>query len=570
MRSRRPRPLPSALGALALLAAAGLAAAAPDADPKAPLPDAFGESIDVRVVNVEVVVTDRAGRRVRGLAREEFELLVDGEPVPIDYFSEVVGGAAVAPPAAEAGAADPSAPAAAPPPAQAAAPVGRSYLLFIDDSFALATRRDQVLARLERDLAGFGPGDQMAIVAYDGRGLELLAPWSADRGALTAALERARRRPAAGITMLAARRAIRREEVLLAAARDDTLTGGGDLPEAPGRRGERPVQLAARLNGAVGGAAAALRGVPLPEGRKVLLLLSGGWPFAPNDELLERDPTASDGHNVHLPRGEAAFRPLTDAANLLGYTVYPIDVTGIDPLSNNADVEQVAPAPPEITSTWERESHDGLHYLAEETGGRALLNSARLEALRRVAEDTDAYYWLGFTPEWQADDRRHRLEVRLLRPGLAVRARSGFTDLSAATAAALETESVLLFGAAALPVAPGRRLEIEAGKPARAGLQRMSLPLTVSVPVEALVVVPTADGYRAEATLTLAALDRWGGQSTLPKVRLSLLLPEPPQPGSFARHQMMVKLRRIEQRLVVAVHDSLTGAMLWADLDVAP
>ncbi len=33
---------------------------------------------------------------------------------------------------------------------------------------------------------------------------------------------------------------------------------------------------------------------------------------------------------------------------------------------------------------------------------------------------------------------------------------------------------------------------------------------------------------------------------------------------------MEVELRRIEQRLVVAVHDGLSGAMLFAELDVAP
>ena len=57
---------------------------------------AFGEIIDVRVINLEVVVTDRK-ERVMGLTTDDFRLLIDGQEVPIEYFTEVVGGQAVAP-----------------------------------------------------------------------------------------------------------------------------------------------------------------------------------------------------------------------------------------------------------------------------------------------------------------------------------------------------------------------------------------------------------------------------------------------------------------------------------------
>lgn len=59
-----------------------------------PLPEVFGEFLDVRVVNIEVVVTDGAGRRVSGLEVADFVLTVDGREVPIEYFSEVASGAA--------------------------------------------------------------------------------------------------------------------------------------------------------------------------------------------------------------------------------------------------------------------------------------------------------------------------------------------------------------------------------------------------------------------------------------------------------------------------------------------
>ena len=55
-------------------------------------PPLFGESIDVRVVNVEAVVTDRDGNRVTGLKPGDFRLRVDGKEVPVEYFSEVHDG----------------------------------------------------------------------------------------------------------------------------------------------------------------------------------------------------------------------------------------------------------------------------------------------------------------------------------------------------------------------------------------------------------------------------------------------------------------------------------------------
>ena len=67
----------------ALAALVPLATAAPGQEENAAA--VFSETIDVRVVNIEVVVTDRDGNRVHGLQPSDFELLVDGEPTPIAY-----------------------------------------------------------------------------------------------------------------------------------------------------------------------------------------------------------------------------------------------------------------------------------------------------------------------------------------------------------------------------------------------------------------------------------------------------------------------------------------------------
>ncbi|HEX5759856.1 MAG TPA: VWA domain-containing protein [Thermoanaerobaculia bacterium] len=552
--------------ALAAVAAALLflsSASAPAAPPAAD--SGFGEAVDVRVVNVEAVVTDRAGERVRGLTPADFRLLVDGAPVAIDYFTEVVEGESAAPPAV----------AAAPVPSSDGR-IGRSILVFVDESFAVASQRNQVLDELGRELSRLAPADRMAIVAFDGRRLALLAGWTGDARRLQAALETARRRPARGIEVIATRRSLRREAALISMPSLERSRGRLDLDRSqPGLRegvtareaariGERWPDLAGRARGAVSAAAAALRGVPPAEGRKIMLLLAGAWPYSANDDVLAREPARASILAPHLTRGVDLYRPLSDTANLLGYTIYAVDVQGRDILSVIADAEDSLPGLGAMTSEWEHETHDALRFLAAETGGAPLLDNARLAALERVAEDTRAYYWLGFTPTWQANDVRHDVQVQVLRPGLRVRTRSGFTDLSRASETARRTESVLLFGG----VAGDRQLRVEVGKATRAGPRMARLPVTIAVPTEALSVYPSAEGFRAEVTLSLAALDRWGGRSPMPQLPLRMVLAEAPLPGSAVRFQVNLRLRRIDQRVVFGVHDALSGAMLWNELDL--
>ena len=66
------------------LLAAALLAQTPETVREA---DVFAAGVDVEVVNVDVVVSDRQGRPVTGLGPEDFELRVDGESVAVRYFA---------------------------------------------------------------------------------------------------------------------------------------------------------------------------------------------------------------------------------------------------------------------------------------------------------------------------------------------------------------------------------------------------------------------------------------------------------------------------------------------------
>ncbi|MDQ5857274.1 MAG: hypothetical protein M3542_03220, partial [Acidobacteriota bacterium] len=60
-------------------------------------PPTFTEEVEVRVMDIDVVVTGRDGRPVTDLRREDFTIRIDGKPVPIDYFARVDEGTIHAP-----------------------------------------------------------------------------------------------------------------------------------------------------------------------------------------------------------------------------------------------------------------------------------------------------------------------------------------------------------------------------------------------------------------------------------------------------------------------------------------
>lgn len=495
--------------------------------------ETFGEVIDVRVVNVEAVVTDRKGDRVSGLEAGDFRLLVDGVEVPIDYFTEVADGMALPAPQPVSDSAEEGAPA-APVASVPAGPVGRSFLVFIDDSLSIAAQRDMVLKKLESDLDRLGPGDRMAVVAFDGGRLHRLANWTGDRRALAAAFYEARQRPAWGLMTLAERRSLlatKRWLNLENAEQYDVYSNEDPYDELEDESLE-PQQYT-RILRAAEAAAAALRSVPLPSGRKAMLLLSGGWPTL------------------------RPMRQLIQDANRLGYTLYPVDVPGVDIATMPGDVTADRPTPgpaPFLTDPWEEDAQYTLNVLAKATGGRTSINSNRLAALERAEEDTRSYYWLGFSPAWKADDRHHRIELKVRRPGLEVRARGGFSDLSPVTLAGMETEGLLRFGRG---TGSSGRFQVEMGEARPAGWRTVEVPVTLVLP---------APGEETELVLSVGALDRFGASSELPKIPFRVA----PSAGGEARSQVTLKLRKVEQKLVFHVRDPRTGNQLVEEVSFQP
>ncbi|HEY0555247.1 MAG TPA: VWA domain-containing protein [Thermoanaerobaculia bacterium] len=546
-------------GRFGRFAAALLVSSLPAAAQKTPPPppqSVFGEQIDVRVVNVEAVVIDKQGNRVTGLRPGDFQLQVDGKPVPIEYFNEVRGGQTVAP-----GEDEKSSPVKGLPSLAPGSPVGTSYLLFVDDFFSVGPRRDQVLRSIKDQLARLGPEDRMAIVQYGGGQVEMLSSWSSSERQLTSAIEKAIGSPSGGVARIAELRTFESSERLVGSPNNfgprrsfSQQTSTEELIYAQ--------QLAWQTQRAVAAAVSALRGFAAPPGRKVMLLLAGGWPFSildyvvnnPNRPVIERD----------VPRGEEILGPLVDTANRLGYTIYPVDVPGIEATAG-ADAARSGPVQTAFNLR-EQEHEATLLYTAEQTGGRALINSLSDQVLQTASSDTRSYYWLGFTPAWQGNDKRHKVSLQVLTKGLQVRTRSGFLDLSRKAESSLIVESAMMFGNSP-DVVP---MPIKLGEPVASGRREMELPVSLAIPVDAITFVPVNGKQTAELELRVAAVDSSGNRAPISVIPVTLSATEAPKPGSYVRYDTRVKLKKLPHHLTLAIYDPLSGKILTAQADIKP
>src|ERR1700682_1121478 len=160
---KKKRASPGSLGfGLALLPAAALAQAPPA--PENP-PATFRETVQVRVMDLDVSVTDSRGNPVSDLTQNDFRVTVDGKPVPIDYFTRVEEGTIHAPDLATASpelvlaeyrkGAD--------------AYVPRHFLIYFDLGHLSPAGRKRGVDALRDLVTRLGPGDSARVVSFDRR-----------------------------------------------------------------------------------------------------------------------------------------------------------------------------------------------------------------------------------------------------------------------------------------------------------------------------------------------------------------------------------------------------------------
>jgi VWFA-related protein len=399
----------------------------------------------VDLVTVDLVVLDKDAEPVPGLTRNDFTILEDGKPQPITQFQSVE----------------------LPPPATPVAPrvvperrisynsvtagriPGRAFVLIFDD--VNLTRQQAAESRkalrqfVER---GVGDQDSVSLITTSGGGW-FHARTVADRAKLLTLADRSEGKyiedttaermtdfEAMRITVFqdttVAARVRRRYAAYHVAGQEPVATPGGadDMPKAGETaanvgvvepyiesRAQRIYHEAVVRNrqtmDVLRRALAALEGT---RGRKSVILLSKGFVYDPETN---------------------GFKAVSTAARRANVAIYFVDARGLVGTSSNFQASEGSPIDArDIGAAYADISLDaeGAVSMAEDSGGFAVHNTNDLGAgLDRINRESRIYYLIGYAPkDVKADGRFRKIDVRLSRPGLTVRARKGYFAPTAA------------------------------------------------------------------------------------------------------------------------------------------
>ena len=120
------------------------------------------------------------------------------------------------------------------------------------------------------------------------------------------------------------------------------------------------------------------------------------------------------------------FDAILREAQRTNVNIYSIDPSGLGGLDN--EDRTFAGLPSDSFLTPQTAANDFLHTLASNTGGLAIVNRNEFSAgVTQIFRENGSYYLIGYRSSGDPTPGRYRrIEVRVYRPGLTVRARNGY------------------------------------------------------------------------------------------------------------------------------------------------
>ncbi len=576
-------------------------------------PPRFGETLDVDVVDVDVYVTERDGRRVGGLRKEDFVVSEDGKPVAVTNFAAIaresasssalkgVDGAVAAATGGGRG-------------APAADPASDLYLVVLVDNLHLHPRnRTRAVDQIRKFLAAHTrQGAHILLATYD-LGLKVRRAFTGDAAAIDAGLSEIEQLPTYGQQEDSARLTAYQAMLTLHSIHPCSAE---IIKPIEGYAEERRSEALSTV-GALTLMINSLAGLP---GRKAFLYVSDGVSISPGQELFEAVAqicAGSEGSGVSgaaaspedgadrgvghgAGRGEAGgddpgkyqpqqadldalrynvakpFADLAAHASANRVTFYTLQASGLEAPTLSADVEgseaQRLIGTGSLQQLQRQNQQAALTALAADTGGRAMVDANDFApGLAGMEEDFDTYYSLGYSPAHRGDGQVHKVEVRLKRTGLQVRYRQSYRDKPALEKMADRTLAALLHGAEDNPLG----LQVEIGEPVADG-DRYAVPVHLKIPLFKLAILNQQDVYRGKLGILVATReDDGGGISAVRRVEVPLAIPSSQvlnALGQYYLYTLTLKMKAGPQHVAVAVRDEVaaTSSYLSRPVTVGP
>lgn len=520
-----------------VLAAAGVVAAqAPPTPTPEPEPVGglgFREEVQVTVVNVDVYVRDGGGDPVRGLGQSDFRVLQNGVEMRITNFAELdreVFLQRFEEPAVPAGVplAEPEAPPPAEPEEVDIQPIW--MVVYIDNENIHPLHRNRVLRQVrEFVVENLHPPVQMMVVSYQ-RSLKVLQPFTDDSRAVNSALREVTLYTGARVERDSSRRDLL-DDMMEADVQDygrrgelDTRTGamGRVYQQIMSWAEEQSNDLRFTLD-AIEQVVGMLSGLP---GRKSIVYVSSGLPMTPGIGLMHQYAVTFHDNSILSRRSRVDrtrdFRSLTSTANGQEVSFYTVDASGLSTLDGFSAEDRYG-MDPTAASIGSRDLQASLRYMADATGGLAIVNTNDISAgLGRIRDDLFSYYSVGYAITSAGQDRVHRIEVELPgHKGHDLRYRRRYVEKSLETKIQDRVYSALMVDLADNPM----DLELVVGRPAPATGSRWTAPLHLSIPLDRVALMPVGEEYLATIVLFVGARDADGRQSEIQRQEHEIRIP---------------------------------------------
>ncbi|MEM8931196.1 MAG: VWA domain-containing protein [Acidobacteriota bacterium] len=533
----------------------------------------FDETVDVRLVNVEVYVTDRKGRPIEGLTADDFELFEDARPVEISHFAERSGAIVEATPSPVFHESSTSRSATLPFAVDAEAldsgiPPEPTYLVLYFDNAHLRSRgRRQLIDDLQSFLADTDIPHRQVLIASQTPGLHAEAPFGSTLSELIDALQRIDTLPALGEELDRERDLIylRLNEVWEAGDFSAVAQVQLDQCDELSTVGVRDVSNYARsIEGRVATTlrhlstlSSALAGMP---GVKHLLYLGDGLQLQPGLDLYEfiketcpqrRREVDSYAQRLDFTR---ALERLTRHANANRISITSMSVDGPQSPAHSdinwSDIQFTPNAANDFIRT--ANLRDSLNFMASETGGRAIFDVTRFEKpLDDVARDLSAYYSLAYQPSHYGDNETYLIDVRLKkkRSKYRVRHRLSYRDKPADERMADRLQSALTLGLEENPLSA----QLAHGVIDTTEDDTYTVPIAVTVPLDKLVFLPEDGSHLGRLRMQIVARDAEGRATAFHQKQFQVELD--PQLGGVAsgEHTFAVDLEMREGEHIIAV-----------------
>lgn len=516
-------------------------------------PPPLTERLEVRVVNVDVTVTDRDGRPVTGLGPQDFELWEDGVRQEVSGFYEIRDAAVQA---ASEGTAQP-------------APVQdrfrrRMMLLFDNNSVSKVSRNaaiDYVTTFIDNE---FSEDYEWSVVATGGSEVRTLQPFTNDKEAIRTALLKVRSLPT-----FESQRAIDRDilgdpvRARLAQQEFDNGYSWGDSARFVAR--EQTMRNVMASMGTARAIIQACRAYTSSAGKKVMLIVSGGIDMNTVFGAFEND---KDRKQQEMRRDiEEIFETVVREANAANFNIYVVKADGLVSQASQHDVSNRgaglggdAKNPffgPGFSKTSDTKELDSVSLtLALGTGGRYLPGNRISDSLGTVETVTSNFYSLGYRPATPEDGKYHEIEVRVKRPGLQVQHREGYAALDEHARLERSLRSPLIFTRekGTLPVT------IELGRPPRTGAKPV-IPVVAELPANRITLFPKDGRWVGRVHVYLSIYDSHGlnvGYHYEPRdIGISQAALEDAMKMPF-QYAVKVPLPRGSYTIVVTMRDDLT------------